>query len=43
MLDSSDPQAIKKGLELVKKKPIVNSISMEKDRLESFTPLVAEH
>ena len=43
MLDSSDPQAIEKGLELVKKKPIVNSISMEKDRLESFTPLVAEH
>ena len=43
MLDSSDPEAMKKGLELVKKKPIVNSISMEKDRLESFTPLVAEH
>ncbi len=43
MLDSSDPVAMKKGLELVKKKPIVNSISMEKDRLESFSPLVAEH
>ncbi len=43
MLDSSDPEAMKKGLELVKKKPIVNSISMEKDRLESFTPLLAEH
>ena len=43
MLDSSDPAAMKKGLELVKKKPIVNSISMEKDRLESFTPLLSEH
>ena len=43
MLDSSDPAAMKKGLELVKKKPIVNSISMEKDRLESFTPLLREH
>lgn len=43
MLDSSDPEAIKKGLELVKAKPIVNSISMEKERLESFTPLIAEH
>ena len=43
MLDSSDPVAMKKGLELVKSKPIVNSISMEKERLESFTPLLAEH
>ena len=43
MLDSSDPEAMKKGLQLAKTKPIVNSISMEKDRLESFTPLVAEH
>ena len=43
MLDSSDPAAMKRGLELVKKKAIVNSISMEKDRLESFTPLLSEH
>ena len=43
MLDSADPEAMKKGLELVKSKPIVNSISMEKDRLESFTPLLTEH
>ena len=43
MLDSSDPEAMKKGLQLVTKKPIVNSISMEKERLESFTPLLAEH
>ncbi len=43
MLDSSDPEAMKKGLQLAKTKPIVNSISMEKDRLESFTPLIAEH
>ena len=43
MLDSSDPVAMKKGLELLKSKPIVNSISMEKERLESFTPLLSEH
>jgi len=43
MLDSSDPTAIEKGLKLVEKKPIVNSISMEKDRLESFTPLLKDH
>lgn len=43
MLDSSDPAAMKKGLELAKAKPIVNSISMEKDRLEQFTPLLKEH
>ena len=43
MLDSSDAEAIKKGLQLAKQKPIVNSISMEKDRLESFTPLLKEH
>ena len=43
MLDSSDPEAMKKGLQIVKTKPIVNSISMEKDRLESFTPLLSEH
>ena len=43
MLDSSDASAIKKGLQLVKKKPIVNSISMEKDRLQRFTPLIKNH
>ena len=43
MLDSSDAEAMKKGLQLAKQKPIVNSISMEKDRLESFTPLLKEH
>ena len=43
MLDSSDPVAMKKGLELAKTKPVVNSISMEKDRLEQFTPLLKEH
>jgi 5-methyltetrahydrofolate--homocysteine methyltransferase len=43
MLDSSDAEAMKKGLQLTKKKPIVNSISMEKERLEDFTPLLKEH
>ena len=43
MLDSSDVEAMKKGLQLAKQKPIVNSISMEKERLASFTPLLKEH
>lgn len=43
MLDSTDPAAIKRGLEAATKKTIVNSISMEKERLDGFTPLLAEH
>ena len=33
-LDSADPKAIQAGLELVKHKPIINSISLEAQRLE---------
>ena len=43
MLDSTDPAAIKCGLDAAKKKPIVNSISMEKERLDNFTPLLKEY
>ena len=43
MLDSTDASAIKRGLEIVEKKPIVNSISMEKERLDGFSPLLAEY
>ncbi|MDY6912945.1 MAG: dihydropteroate synthase [Planctomycetota bacterium] len=42
-VDSADPQAVKVGLGLAKKKPILNSISLETDRIESLLPIVAEH
>jgi len=42
-LDSSNIKAIERGLALVKSKPIVNSITLETERLESFLPVLAEH
>ena len=45
-LDSIEGEAIKKGLETVKgdkRKVIINSISMEKKRLEEVLPLVLEY
>ena len=42
-LDSADPEAIEKGLSLVKAKPIVNSVSLEKERLEKFLPVLKRH
>ncbi len=42
-LDSANPMALKSGMECVKRKPIVNSISGEAGRLEGILPLVAEH
>ncbi|MFZ5639492.1 MAG: dihydropteroate synthase [Bacillota bacterium] len=45
-IDSTSALAIKKGLETVKgdkSKVLVNSISMEKNRLEEMLPLVLEH
>ena len=40
-LDSSNVKAIEAGLALVKAKPIVNSITLETERLESFLPVLA--
>jgi len=41
-IDSADPEAIRMGLSLVKAKPIINSISLEAERLETVLPIVAE-
>jgi len=42
-IDSANVEAIEAGLELAKKKPIVNSVSLESDRLERFLSVVARH
>lgn len=42
-IDSASPQAVEVGLSLAKAKPIVNSISLEKDRLEALLPVVKKH
>ncbi len=39
-VDSANPVAVETGLKMAKKKPILNSISLEKDRLEGLLPLV---
>ena len=42
-LDSANPLALKAGLELVKQTPIINSVSGEKQRIESVLPLALEY
>jgi 5-methyltetrahydrofolate--homocysteine methyltransferase len=42
-IDSPDPSVIKTVLPLVKKTPMINSITLEPFRLEGILPLVAEH
>ena len=42
-LDSANIDAVKAGLALAEKKPIVNSVSLETERLEAFLPVLAEH
>ncbi len=42
-IDSSVPAALKAGLEIVKGRPLVNSVTGEEDRLEAILPLVARH
>ncbi len=42
-LDSANPAALKAGLELVQKPPIINSVSGEKPRLEGVLPLALEY
>ena len=41
-LDSANPLALKAGFEVVNKKPIVNSLSGEKDRIENVLPLACK-
>jgi cobalamin-dependent methionine synthase I len=42
-IDSADVAAMRMGLSLAKKKPILNSISLESDRLTPMLPIVAGH
>lgn len=43
-IDSPDPKALKVGLERhTKGQPMINSITMEKDRFDQIVPLVLEH
>ena len=41
-IDSANPKALRTGLKLAKKKPILNSISLESERLTSMLPIVGE-
>jgi cobalamin-dependent methionine synthase I len=42
-IDSPDPSVIKAMIPLVKKTPMINSITLEPSRLEGILPLVAEY
>lgn len=42
-IDSPDPSVIKAMVPLVKRTPMINSITLEPSRLEGILPLVAEH
>ncbi|MFZ5585387.1 MAG: methyltetrahydrofolate cobalamin methyltransferase [Thermodesulfobacteriota bacterium] len=42
-LDSPDAKAIQAALPLCTRKPMINSITLEPERLEGLLPLVAEH
>ena len=42
-IDSPDPKVIRSMLPLVKKTPMINSITLEHERFEKILPIVAEH
>lgn len=42
-LDSANPEALRAGLELVRKPPLINSVSGEKSRIEGVLPLASEY
>ena len=42
-IDSSVPAALKVGLETVRGRPLVNSVTGEEERLEAILPLVAKY
>ena len=42
-IDSADPEVIRAVLPLVKKSPMINSISLDSNRLEKILPLVMEY
>ena len=41
-VDSANPEAVRAGLSMADKKPILNSISLETERLESMLPIIGE-
>jgi len=41
-VDSANPDAVRTGLAMARTKPILNSISLETDRLEAMLPIAAE-
>jgi 5-methyltetrahydrofolate corrinoid/iron sulfur protein methyltransferase len=41
-VDSANPDALRVGLKMAKKKPILNSISLETERLAKMLPILAE-
>jgi 5-methyltetrahydrofolate--homocysteine methyltransferase len=42
-VDSANPDAVEVGLTMAARKPILNSISLEKQRLELLLPIAAKH
>ena len=42
-IDTPDPAVVKAVLPMLKKNPMINSITLEKDRLDGILPIVAEH
>ena len=42
-IDSPDPAVVKAVLPMLKKTPMINSITLEKDRLDGILPIVSEH
>ena len=42
-IDSANPRAVEKGLSAAKRKPILNSISLEQERFSAMLPLVEKH
>ncbi len=42
-LDSANPKALKAGLEIINKTPLINSLSGEKARIDGVLPLAIEH
>ncbi|MBU2614100.1 MAG: dihydropteroate synthase [Elusimicrobia bacterium] len=43
VIDSPNPEALDSGLKLCKHKPIVNSITAEKERIKNIAPLVEKY
>lgn len=42
-VDTADAEAARRGLDLAERKPILNSISLESERMEPLLPIASEH